>query len=76
MNENHPATDGFRRVTITELRNYTSRIIDEVVATGTPVTITRYGKPVAVLSPLDYFDRRFLDRLAATLTGQTEAPNG
>ena len=40
-----------REVAVRELRNYGGQILDRVEA-GEPVTITRDGKPVAVLSPL------------------------
>lgn len=42
----------FREVTMTEARRSWNRLIQTVVDTGAPVTLTRYGKPVAVLAPL------------------------
>ena len=60
----------FRRVSITELRNH--RAIDEIVETDTAVTITYHSKPVAVLSTFEYFDSRFIDRLAAAMSGRPE----
>lgn len=41
----------FREVTMTEAHRSWNRLIKTVVDTGTPVTLTRYGKPVAVLAP-------------------------
>lgn len=42
-----------RNVTMTEARRSWNRLIKEVVDTIIPVTLTRFGKPVAVLAPYD-----------------------
>lgn len=43
---------------MTEAHKSWNRLIDEVVTTGIPVTLTRYGKPVAVLVPYGWHQRR------------------
>lgn len=43
---------GVAEVTIRDLRHRGGEIIDRVAASGTPVTITRDGRPVASLVPL------------------------
>ena len=40
-------------VTIRELANRTSAVIDEVTRSGRPTIVTRRGHPVAALVPLD-----------------------
>lgn len=40
-----------REITMTQAHRSWNRLIDEVVTTGSPVTLTRYGKPVAALVP-------------------------
>ena len=65
-------TEELRRVTVTELRNSPGRVIDQVVATNTPVTITRYGKPVAVLAPYRWYERL----REASRTHESEAGDG
>lgn len=41
---------------IRDLARQASQVIDEVEKTGKPVLITRYGKPVAALVPVDETD--------------------
>ena len=40
------------RVTTTEARRSWNRLIEQVVDNNTPVLITRYGQPAAVLAPM------------------------
>jgi prevent-host-death family protein len=40
-------------VGIRELSNNTSQVVDEVATTGRPTFVTRHGKPVAVVLPVD-----------------------
>ncbi len=40
-------------ISIGDLRRKTGAVIEDVAATGRPAIITRRGKPVAVLVPLD-----------------------
>lgn len=40
-------------VGIRELANNTSAVVDEVARTGRPALVTRHGKPVAALVPVD-----------------------
>lgn len=48
----------YRHVTMTEARRSWNRLIAEIVDTGTPVLLTRYGKPIAVLEPYDSGQRQ------------------
>lgn len=41
-----------KEITIRELRNHGGRVVDRV-ALGESMTVTRNGKPVALLSPLE-----------------------
>lgn len=47
-----------RRVGIRELKNRTSRIVDEVRETDEPYVVTKRGEPVAVLRPWTAADAR------------------
>jgi prevent-host-death family protein len=47
-----------RRVGIRELKNRTSRIVDEVRETDEPYIVTKRGEPVAVLRPWSTADAR------------------
>lgn len=38
-------------ISATELRTRCTALLDEVEAQGNPITVTRQGKPIAVLSP-------------------------
>jgi len=43
-------------VALTDVRENIKAIIDEVVSTGTEFTITRHGKPVAVILSSDEYE--------------------
>jgi prevent-host-death family protein len=45
-----------RRVPARELARHTARLLDEVLA-GETIEVTRAGRPVAVLTPIDPVDR-------------------
>ena len=45
-----------RRVPARELARHTARLLDEVLA-GETIEVTRGGRPVAVLTPIDPVDR-------------------
>jgi prevent-host-death family protein len=68
------------RVPIRELNQHTSAVVARVHDTGETVEITKDGKPVARLVPIDK-ERSFLDRMVAegraiapTLSGQIPMP--
>lgn len=44
---------GMGTVSIRELANNVSAVIDEVAASGRPAVVTKHGKPVAALVPID-----------------------
>lgn len=48
---------------IRELANHASAVVEEVGRTGRPTLVTRNGKPVAVLAPIDEED--LLDHVLA-----------
>lgn len=50
------ATRSRRRVPVRELARHTARLLDEVLA-GATVEVTRGGRPIAVLTPIDPADR-------------------
>lgn len=41
------------RITATKLKAQLLGVLDEVAASGRPVVVTKYGKPVARLLPID-----------------------
>lgn len=47
-----------REVTMAEAHRSWNRLIESVVETGLPVTLTRYRKPVAVLAPFGWHQTR------------------
>ena len=53
--------DGVQQKTITstEAKATLNALLAEVARTGTPVTITTHGRPVAVLMPIHETPRRF-----------------
>lgn len=55
------------RYSLAQARDQLSRLVDEALA-GEPVTITRHGKPVAIIAPAPSEPRRitskFLDKLS------------
>ncbi|HEX4066342.1 MAG TPA: type II toxin-antitoxin system prevent-host-death family antitoxin [Acidobacteriaceae bacterium] len=44
-------TKSAQTVNIHEAKTHLSRIVEQVLASGEPVTIARAGKPVAIVSP-------------------------
>jgi prevent-host-death family protein len=48
-----------KTVTSTEAKATLNALLAEVERTGTPVTITNHGRPVAVLMPVREMPRRF-----------------
>lgn len=44
-------TKSFETVNIHEAKTHLSRIVEQILASGEPVTIARSGKPVVVVSP-------------------------
>lgn len=63
-----------REVTMTEARRSWNRLIREVIDTDTAVTLTRYGKPVAVLAPYDRHQHQMTsDRPSSLLTPNMRA---
>jgi prevent-host-death family protein len=43
-----------RSISVTELRAKCYRILDEVAESGSPILITRRGRPLAVLTPIGW----------------------
>lgn len=60
----------FREVTMTEAHKSWNRLIKAVVDTDTPVTLTRYGKPVAILSPHGWYQRLHAPQNESGATGR------
>jgi antitoxin YefM len=58
MNAQLPTTSptNAQTVALTEARDNIKAIVDEVVETGTEYTITRHGKPVAVILAYDEYE--------------------
>lgn len=58
MNAHSPAssTTNAQTVALTEARDNIKAIVDEVVETGSEYTITRHGKPVAVILAYDEYE--------------------
>ena len=48
---------------IRELANHTSAVVEEVNRTGRPALVTRNGRPVALLAPID--EEELLDHVLA-----------
>jgi prevent-host-death family protein len=48
-----------KTVSSTEAKAHLNALLAEVQRTGSPVTITTHGRPVAVLSPVEPQTRRF-----------------
>lgn len=56
MNANELRTADATSVALTEVRDNIKAIIDEVVSTATEYTITRHGKPVAVILSYEEYE--------------------
>ena len=46
-------------VTSTQTKATLNALLAQVASTGTPVTITTHGQPVAILAPVEHTPRRF-----------------
>jgi antitoxin YefM len=56
MNTAHTRTVASPSVPLTEVRDNIKAIIDEVVSTATEYTVTRHGKPVAVILSYEEYE--------------------
>ncbi|OBI00564.1 type II toxin-antitoxin system Phd/YefM family antitoxin [Mycobacterium sp. E2733] len=56
MNANELRTAESASIALTEVRDNIKAIIDEVVTTATEYTITRHGKPVAVILSYEEYE--------------------
>lgn len=45
-----------KKVTLTQLRRDLVKIVEELAQTQEHITVTRYGKPVAVLLPVSHYE--------------------
>ena len=59
-------------VNVHEAKTHLSRIIEQVLANGEPVTIARAGKPVVIVSP--HPDSRPSQRRLGILKGKVQLP--
>lgn len=65
-------TKSQQTVNVHEAKTHLSRIIEQVLANGEPVTIARAGKPVAIVSP--HPDARPSQRRLGILKGKVHLP--
>lgn len=56
MNANELRTNDAPSLPLTEVRDNIKAIIDEVVSTATEYTVTRHGKPVAVIMSYEEYE--------------------
>lgn len=65
-----------KTIGIFDAKTHLPGICDEVIATGEPVTISRRGKPLVVLSPAPPAETAREDILSATKRWQASSPEG